>query len=322
VNIPLLHRLRQAAGAFVPYEALGDGAGRDLDELQAFGFALERHPYLGVAYRGPAERLCPDQIEFELGTQRVGRRVAVWNRVTSTNDLAARAAVSRANEGLVVLAEEQTAGRGRRGREWVAPPRASVLMSVLLFPPEPLADPAWLTALGAVAVAEVVGEWAGADARIKWPNDVRVGGMKLAGILVERGAGAVVGIGVNANTAADGFPADLCGTATSLRALLGAAVDRSELVRALIRRLDALYGASLREGPGVLRAPWRDRSEHLGRAVTVVAPAGTVAGRLDDIDLWDGLLLTAADGSRLRVPAAQVLTIGPGGKVEGLPRGS
>ena len=145
VNIPLLRPAPRRRGASSSRSAeLGAGprraSARDLDELEAFGFAIERHPYRGVAYRGPAERLCPDQIEYGLGTRRVGRRVAVWNRVASTNDLAARAAASPANEGLVVLAEEQTAGRGRRGRTWTAPPGSSVLMSVLLFPPGPLAD--------------------------------------------------------------------------------------------------------------------------------------------------------------------------------------
>src|SRR3954462_8992189 len=116
MNIPLLRRLRDARGRFVPTHELGpDLAGiiDDLDELEAFGFALERHPYWGVAYRGPAGRLCPDQIEDRLETRRVGRRIAVWNRVTSTNDLAVRAAGSTSNEGLVVLAEEQSVGRGR-----------------------------------------------------------------------------------------------------------------------------------------------------------------------------------------------------------------
>src|SRR5690348_1807385 len=99
MNIPLLYRLREAGGEFVPLDALGadlDVVRRDLDELACFGFTIERHPYRGVAYRGPAERLCPDQIEHELGTRRVGRRVAVWDRVASTNDLAARGGGSTA----------------------------------------------------------------------------------------------------------------------------------------------------------------------------------------------------------------------------------
>lgn len=318
MNIPLLRRLRDAAGAYVALDALGETSGRnrvsaDLDELAAFGFAIERHPYRGAAYRGPAARLCPDQIEDGLPTEagRIGRRVAVWNRVTSTNDLAARAARSTANGGLVVLAEEQSAGRGRRGRAWSAPPRSSVLMSVLVFPAGAMAEPAWLTALGAVAAAEVVSEWTGLPAQIKWPNDVRVGRKKVAGVLVERGAGSVVGIGLNANLAPDDFPADLRAASASVRTLAGVPVDRSELARALILRLDARYEEARREGVGRLAAPWRDRSEHLGRPVVVSTPTGPLCGRLDDLDLWDGLRLTAADGTQVAVPARHVLSIDP-----------
>ena len=128
---------------YVPHGQLGldlTCVRNDLDALAKFGFAVEYHPYLGAAYRGPAERLCPDQIEHGLATERIGRRMAVWNRVTSTNDLAARAGMSSSNDGLVILAEEQTAGRGRRGRQWTAPACSSILMSVVLFPPPPLAS--------------------------------------------------------------------------------------------------------------------------------------------------------------------------------------
>lgn len=223
---------------------------------------LERHPYFGVAYRGPSTRLCPDLIEWELGTRRIGRRVAVWDRVASTNDLAARGSGSSANEGFVVLAEEQTSGRGRRGRSWSAPAGSSVLMSVLLFPPAELSDPSWLTALGAVATAEVVEAMVDRAARIKWPNDVRVGGKKIAGILVERGPAAVLGIGLNVNLVAEDFADALRDSATSMRMLGdGTLLDRSEVARALIRRLDAHYSTGLAEGPGPLDQLWRDRLE-------------------------------------------------------------
>src|SRR5262249_28115564 len=104
LNIPLLNRLRASSGDYIPIEELESEDDRvlaDLDALAAFGFAIERHPYRGVAFAGPAERLCPDQIEHALGTSHVGRRVAVWERVSSTNDLAARAAGSSSNDGLV-----------------------------------------------------------------------------------------------------------------------------------------------------------------------------------------------------------------------------
>jgi BirA family biotin operon repressor/biotin-[acetyl-CoA-carboxylase] ligase len=312
VNITLLRTIRDARGAFVPVASLGadrDGVLRDLERLEAFGFAIERHPFLGVAHRGPAERLCPDQIEYGMEKRRIGRRIAVWNRVTSTNDLAARAAMSAANEGFVVLAEEQTAGRGRRGRSWSAPPRSSILLSVLLMPSGAFAEPPWLTALGAVAAAEVVSEWTGKHAAIKWPNDVRVDGRKIAGILVECGAGVVVGIGLNANLTPEDVSAELLGPITSLRMLLGSRVDRSELARDLICRLDELYTQSLREGAAFLTPRWRVRSEHLGRQVIVTTPAGTVRGQLDDLDLVEGMRLTADDRSMVHLPMQSVIEI-------------
>jgi BirA family biotin operon repressor/biotin-[acetyl-CoA-carboxylase] ligase len=312
VNIRLLHLLRGAGGAFVPWATLApdpDRLRKDLDELEAFGFGIERHPYHGAAYRGPARRLCPDQIEWELETARIGRRIAVWNRVGSTNDLAGRAAGSAANDGLVILAEEQTAGRGRRGRSWSAPPASSLLMSVLLFPPPSLDDPAWLTALGAVAVAEVVEDWTGRAAGIKWPNDVRVDGRKVAGILVERGPGAVLGIGLNGNVAEDDFPVDLRATATSLGILAGGPVDRSELARALIRRLDARYAESLARGDDLLGGSWRARFEPLGRAVLVETSSGTIAGLLADANLRRGLTIAAADGRTRLVSGPEILSL-------------
>jgi BirA family transcriptional regulator, biotin operon repressor / biotin---[acetyl-CoA-carboxylase] ligase len=314
MNIPLLRRLRETRGVFIPLAELGTDLGRvrgELDELEAFGFVLERHPYRGVAYRGPAGQFCPDQIEFELDTRRVGRRVAVWNRVTSTNDLAARASGSSANDGLVILAEEQSAGRGRRGRSWMAPAGSSLLMSVLLFPPATLATAGWLTALGAVGTAEVVAASTGRDARIKWPNDVRVDGRKIAGVLVERGPGAIIGIGLNANLARDDFPGALRESATSLRILLGEPVDRSELARALIRRLDHWYELGRSQGPETLAIPWRDRSEHLGRTVRVTTPSAELVGHLDDLDLLQGLTLTLPEGRRHHVPLRDLLALGP-----------
>jgi len=320
LNIDLLERLRTACGQFVALADLGSDRTRvwdDLDALTRFGFQIERHPYLGAAFRGPACRLCPDQIEHGLRTRTIGRRIAVWNRVGSTNDVAARAASTLANDGLVVLAEEQTAGRGQRGRLWTAPPRSSILMSILIFPPANLralrleahAGNAWLTALAAVATAELVAAWTGRDARIKWPNDVRVEGRKIAGILVERaltpahlaradGVGAalhhgvVIGIGLNVNVDDESFPADLRPKATSLAILGGAEpIDRSQLARDLIRRLDVWYDHILSLGPGVLNDPWRARSEHLGNMVRVVTRDQELHGRLIDLDLERGLTL-------------------------------
>ena len=309
MNIPLLDRLRAADGLPVAWSDLDRDwptARDDVDELAAFGFAIDRHPIQGPAYLGPADRLCPDQIEHGLDTRLIGRRVAVWNRVASTNDLAARASSSRANDGLAVFAEEQTAGRGSRGRTWTAPPRSSILLSILIFPPPPIDDPGWLTALGALAVADVVVDLTGADPRIKWPNDVRVDRAKVAGILVERGAGSVVGIGLNLNTDEAGFPPDLAGVATSVRRVAGRTFDRSDVARRLLRRLDHWYDLGRTVGPASIDAAIRDRSEHVGRLVAVEVAGRTVTGRLVAIESGRGLAIDPGDGEIVRVDARLV----------------
>lgn len=311
MNIALLEQLKRADGQFVAPIDLGlnlDTIQRDLDALESFGFVLERHPYLGVAYRGPAVRLCPDQIEWELAPRKIGRRIAVWNRVTSTNDLAAKAATSTANDGLVILAEEQTEGRGRRGRQWTAPDGSSLLLSVLLFPPRPFDNPTWLTALGAAATAIVVEEHIGQATRIKWPNDVRVGGRKVGGILVERGVGAVIGIGLNVNWDYDDFPEDLRESATSLRLLTGARCDRSALAHSLIRCLDDLYERGLRNGTESLNSAWSSRFEALDRDVELETAGGRLRGRLLRADLESGFSL--ADGeTTASIPVLDVIAI-------------
>ena len=237
----------------------------------------------------------------------IGRRVAVWSKVASTNDLAAQAASSSANHGLVILAEEQTSGRGRRGQAWTSPPGSSILMSVLLFPTSALDDLAWLTALGAVAVAEVVTRLAGLDARIKWPNDVRVGGRKLAGVLVERGQGTVLGIGLNVNV--DEFPGEIRDSATSLQRLLGRPLDRSEVARALIQRLDFHHNQAMISGADSLNDPYRKLSEHLGRQVEVTTTTETLIGRLFDLDLRTGLTLKLSEGEDRRIVGRDVVAI-------------
>jgi BirA family biotin operon repressor/biotin-[acetyl-CoA-carboxylase] ligase len=328
LDAALLGRLRDAPGFVRLADLPGDppAVAAAVEALARFGFDLERRDG-AVAYRGPSPRLCPDQIEHELDTRRVGRRVAVWNRVESTNDLAARGASTPINDGLVVLAEEQTAGRGRRGRSFVAPAGSSLLVSTLLFPPEALAPSAgdsgagtaWLTLVGAIAAAEVASERTGRQALIKWPNDVRVDGRKLCGVLVERvsradgPAAAVVGIGLNVNVPAEAFPPDLRDSATSLSLLAGRPFDRSELARDLIRRLDHWYDAGLREGPSALASAWRSRCEHLGRLVRVTTTTGVLAGRLVDVDLEQGLSLELAPASTLvRIPLDAVAALVPG----------
>ncbi|MFL5917393.1 MAG: biotin--[acetyl-CoA-carboxylase] ligase [Gaiellaceae bacterium] len=152
-------------------------------------------------------------------------------------------------EGAVAVAEEQTEGRGRLGRTWQAPARTSVLVSVLL---RPEIEPARLPELSLVAggaVAEAIADVTGIEPAIKFPNDVLIGGRKVAGVLAEASAGRVVlGIGVNANQAAEALPADAQTEPTSLLVELGERADRAQLLATILQRLELAYDAWTTKG--------------------------------------------------------------------------
>jgi BirA family transcriptional regulator, biotin operon repressor / biotin---[acetyl-CoA-carboxylase] ligase len=205
-------------------------------------------------------------------------------------------------EGQVLVAESQTAGRGRMGRAWVSEPGASLTFSVLLRPVSvPAARRGWLPLLTGVAVAAAVRAATGVGATVKWPNDVLVGERKLAGILAEQsGDAVVVGIGVNVATQAGALPASPGGLrATSLLGE-GAAVSRELVLAAILRGLERRYVA-FRDDPdaarGGLLAEYRALSATLGRRVRVELPGGKVlTGVAEDIDADGRLLIPPAAG--------------------------
>ena len=212
-------------------------------------------------------------------------------------------------EGQVLVAEEQTAGRGRMGRSWVSQPGASLTFSVLLRPVlVPPARRGWLPLLTGVAVAVAVRATAGVDATVKWPNDVLAGERKLAGILAEQsGEVVVVGIGVNVATTAEALPASPGGLRATSLLVEGASVSREALLAAILRELEARYLA-FRADPdaarGGLLAEYRALCATLGHSVRVELPGGQVlTGVAEDVDA-DGRLLVAAAAGEPPVPIA------------------
>jgi BirA family biotin operon repressor/biotin-[acetyl-CoA-carboxylase] ligase len=220
-----------------------------------------------------------------LAGQPIGHTLVFLDETTSTNDEAASLARQGFPEGTVVFAESQSAGRGRRGSRWEAPARHDLLLSVLLRPAMP--PPLWcrLTHLCALALHRAVASASGVEAQIKWPNDLLVGGRKLAGILVEaspsyRGGFAVAGIGLNVNSLAEHFPPELRPTATSLRmASGGAPLSREPVVGSLLRALAGLYPSALGDsGFAPALAEIASHSALLGRAVTAQVDGQTLTG--------------------------------------------
>jgi BirA family transcriptional regulator, biotin operon repressor / biotin---[acetyl-CoA-carboxylase] ligase len=207
-------------------------------------------------------------------------------RVTdSTNERAKALAEAGAPHGTLVTAEKQTAGHGRQGRSWTAPPGSSILMSLLLRDLRPVHALLPLTA--AVAVCEAV---APLDCAIKWPNDVWIDGRKAAGILVEgrpQEGWAVLGVGLNVNVRPEDFPPELRDTATSVAIASGEEADREEILTALLDRLEAL----LSESDEAVLAAWRDRDALLGRQVGW----GDGEGRAAGIDDSGALLVDTGD---------------------------
>ena len=208
-----------------------------------------------------------------------GWRVEVLTATGSTNQVVAERARAGEPAGLVVVAEEQTAGRGRLDRTWVSPPRAGLTLSVLVRPDLPPVRWPWLPLLTGLAVATAVREQADLDAVLKWPNDVLVGGRKVCGVLAEvpEPGAAVLGLGLNVTTRRAELPHD---GATSLQLAGASTTDRGTLLRAVLRALSAVLS-----DVEAARADYRRACSTLGQPVRIELPGGqSVQGTAEQVD--------------------------------------
>ena len=229
--------------------------------------------------------------------------------IASTNDALRRMAADGAPEGTLVIADEQTAGRGRLDRKWIAPPGTSLLFS-LLFRPGATAYASLLqyTMICSLAVRDAVRELLGLGISLKWPNDLVFGGRKLGGILTEVEAGdsgieyVIVGIGINANWDPSGAEFDQ--PATSLSKLAGKSVPRAELLRAIVGRIAERY-ATLRAGESPVKE-WEIALDTIGKAVVVESPGERLEGLAVGVDADGALMVRSADGGLHRAVAGDV----------------
>jgi len=239
------------------------------------------------------DRLDPDRIQTNLCTRRIGKRVLVYDRTSSTNDVAAEYARNPDNDGLVVFAEQQTAGRGRTGAPWYSSHGDSLLFSTVLIDCSVKAELLPLTC--AVAVADALGRVGDHQGKIKWPNDVLLDGRKVGGILVEAKQNAahltrVIGIGINCHQTAETLPADLRDSATSLDLVAGGRCHRPTLARRVLTSLDHWLIAAERSGREVTDA-WSRLSTQLGQRVTLFYDGKRFSGNCVGVDPQNGLIL-------------------------------
>jgi BirA family biotin operon repressor/biotin-[acetyl-CoA-carboxylase] ligase len=250
---------------------------------------------------------------WDLDTRHVGRRVLVFPCLDSTNTRALELAGQPNSDGLALLADEQMAGRGQHGRTWLSSPRSSVLLSVLLYPPDPLTRPVMLTALAAVSVCEVAHRLTGVYPAIKWPNDILLHGRKVCGILIEQSRqgglpATVVGIGLNVRQSEEEFQEAGLPEATSLTAMGATEQDSHTVARQLLDILDKHYHRLLSGEGDTLESTWQSHLGMRGERVVVECLEGSRVGRLIECG-FEGLLLEGEDGSAVLLTPETILHI-------------
>lgn len=328
----VLELLKSADGAFLSGGEMCEKLGvsraaiwKAVTALRREGWEIEAVTGRGYRLTGAPDRLDREDILAHLGeTAAVGRRLDCFTSIDSTNSYLKRVAADGAPDGTVAVADEQTGGRGRRGRSFVSPSGRGVYLSALLRPACAVSELMTLTGFTAVAMCTAIERTAHVRPQIKWTNDLVLNGKKLCGILtelsVEGESGAlqyvIPGIGVNVCQRAEDFPEELRGIATSLLLETGQRVERAALAAAMIEELDRLYAALRAHDTAAYLARYRSDCLTIGREVQLLwrdtSERVTALGVDDEL----GLIVRHADGSEETVRTGEVSVRGLYGYVE------
>jgi BirA family biotin operon repressor/biotin-[acetyl-CoA-carboxylase] ligase len=285
-----------------------------IEKLRALGVEIKGHTSNGYQLQKLPDILAPSLLKLDAGEGTIGHRILHYFKTDSTNTVAMALASKGAEHGTVVVAEEQTAGRGRLGRVWHSEKSTGIYVSVILRPPlAPSAAP-MLTLMAGVAVHEAVRIAAGVTADIRWPNDVLVGGKKVCGILTEMSAeldrlhAVVLGIGINVNHRE--MPDELKAIATSLRMETGKTVSRALVLVTLLKELEKHYQTFLREGGQAVAARWTAASTFAeGKPVRVLTGTGEYQAVTAGLDLRGALRVRRGDGREETLVAGEIVEV-------------
>src|SRR5690348_11074742 len=284
-----------------------------IEELRSLGYDIEASPHLGYRLISVPDVLHADDLRSRLrGVKVVGRDIRVFQETTSTNDVIEKLARDGVKEGAVVFAESQTQGRGRLGRKWMSPARKGLWFSVLLRPELRPQAATQLTVASATALRSAIAQQTGLSTEIKWPNDILIGGRKVAGILTELSAEldrvkyVLVGIGVDVNLDAADFPDELRGQASSLKIELGKPVGRAELAAEILRELDRVYARILAGDFAAVAGDWEQHCATLGQRLVIGLGDRRVCGRAEALGEDGALLLRTEHGHLERIVGGDV----------------
>jgi BirA family biotin operon repressor/biotin-[acetyl-CoA-carboxylase] ligase len=256
---------------------------RWVQRLRELGVKVKGHPATGYYLEKVPDILTPDMLRQRLKGSLFGKRIYHFFKIDSTNRVALELGHAGEPEGAVVLAEEQTAGRGRAGRNWQSDRAAGIYVTLLLRPKISPVQAPLLTMMAGLSARAAILAQIGQAPDLKWPNDLLLGGEKVGGILTEMHAEpslvrfVIVGIGLNVNQ--EKFSGDLAATATSLRVETGRQQSRLELLVRLLREFESDYNRFLREGPAAVTAKFEAVSSYArGKRVRVTSGATTFSG--------------------------------------------
>jgi len=285
---------------------------KHIQALREDGYEIEARPRAGYLLVCVPDRLYAEEIRDGLGTEFIGRHVYYCSSVSSTNDVAIELAQKGVPDGSLVVAEEQTGGRGRLSREWYSPRYKGIWFSLVLYPSVTPAEAPRVTMVTAVALALAVRKVTGVPVGIKWPNDLLVKGKKFCGILTELGAELdkinylVMGAGINVNQDPADFPQELRDIATSLKIEAGAEIARVGLLQSLLAEFEYWYRLWLEQGFGNVLKKWKELSVSLNCPVRIHTLNKTWDGWAEDVDEEGALLLRLPDGKLQRLLAGDV----------------
>lgn len=282
---------------------------KHIQELRELGYDIVAVPHLGYRLLSPPDRLFPSEINEGLKTKCIGKKIYYYDAVSSTMDIATELGMKGAPEGTLVLAETQTKGRGRLGRSWSSPKYKGIYLSLILKPKISPNQAPVLTLLAAVSVCEAIKEIADLEAKIKWPNDILIHNKKLGGILTELNAETdeirfvIIGIGLNVNNEKK----SLIPQATSLKEQRKENIDRIELLKGILEKLEENYLCFCEKSHRAIIEKWRSFSLTLGKRIKIISHDIHLEGVALDIDIDGGLLLRKDSGLIEKVMAGDVV---------------
>lgn len=286
---------------------------KQINKLRNSGYEFEALPRLGYRLTEKAVPLDPALLAKCVEGHSFGQQMELLDSTTSTQEDARRLAEAGAPEGTVVIAEEQTGGRGRMGKKFYSPYGKGIWMSIVLRPTQPLHLTQQLTLLAGVAVRRAILKTTGVEAGIKWPNDLLIEGKKVCGILLEsateddRVRYCIAGIGISANLREEDYPDELKSIATSLRITSGQNADRNELIGSILNEMESLYELYNDQGFEPIASLWEAASVTLNREVSVHSSRGVLTGTAAGLHPSGALLVRNEDGELVPVFSGDIV---------------